>query len=50
MFKELLVSYISKFYLKGGWGNTTPKFVVFYTFLTAYIIKGTIAGYIIGLT
>ena len=28
-----------------GWGNTTPKCVV-----TAYIIKGTTAGHIIGLT
>ena len=50
MFKEFLVSFISKFYLKGGWGSTTPKFVVFLHFLTAYFIKGTTAGHIIGLT
>ena len=50
MFNEFLVFCILKFYLKGGWGNTTPKYVVFLDFLTAYIIKGTTAGHIIGLT
>ena len=38
MFKELLVSFILKFYLKGGWGNTTPDFFCFFLHsLTAYI-------------
>ena len=40
MFKEFLVSFISKFYLKGGWGNTTPKCVVFFALFDSLYHQG----------